>query len=77
MLINYFLSEDSQKAASEEGFYPVFEEMEVVEKYQDVIGLKEEDKVYKIDVEKMAAVREEWTDRWAKEVVPELGKSLK
>ena len=44
--INYFLSEESQKAASEEGFYPVLEGMEVAEKYRDVIGLKEEDKVY-------------------------------
>lgn len=75
--INYFLNEESQKASADEGFYPVLEGMSVSEKYEDVIGLKETDKTYKLDVETVAAIREEWTDRWAKEVVPELGKSLK
>jgi putative spermidine/putrescine transport system substrate-binding protein len=75
--INYLISEESQKAISEEGFYPVVKGMEIPEKYQDIIGLKETDKTYNIDLTKMAAIRGEWTERWAKEVTPELGKLLK
>jgi putative spermidine/putrescine transport system substrate-binding protein len=75
--INYLISEESQKAISEEGFYPVVKGMSIPEKYQEIIGLKETDKTYKPDLAKLAQIRGEWTERWAKEVTPELGKLLK
>jgi putative spermidine/putrescine transport system substrate-binding protein len=46
-------------------------------KYQDIIGIKNTDKTYKIDLKKYADARGEWAERWAKEVTPELGKLLK
>jgi putative spermidine/putrescine transport system substrate-binding protein len=75
--INYLISEESQKAISEEGFYPIVKGMELPEKYQEIIGLKDTDKTYKMDLEKMSAIRGEVTEKWAKEVTPELGKLLK
>jgi putative spermidine/putrescine transport system substrate-binding protein len=75
--VNYLISEESQKSISEEGFYPIVKGMSIPEKYKDIIGLKETDKTYKLDLEKLAKIRGEWTDRWTKEVTPELGKLLK
>ena len=75
--INYLISEESQKAISEEGFYPVVEGMSIPEKYEEIIGLKDTDKTYQPDIAKLAEIRGEWTDRWSKEVTPELGKLLK
>ncbi|MGG0286767.1 polyamine ABC transporter substrate-binding protein [Peribacillus butanolivorans] len=75
--INYLISEESQKTSAEAGFYPVLKGMKLPEKYESVIGLKESDKTYKPDVKKLAEIRSEWTDRWSKEVTPELGKLLK
>ncbi|WP_374723188.1 extracellular solute-binding protein [Peribacillus tepidiphilus] len=75
--INFLISEESQKSISEEGFYPVVKGMSIPDKYKDIIGLKDTDKTYKLDLAKLAGIRGEWTDRWAKEVTPELGKLLK
>jgi putative spermidine/putrescine transport system substrate-binding protein len=74
--INYLISEESQKATSAAGFYPVVKGMKLADKYEPFIGLKDTDKTYKPDFAKFAKVRAEWTDRWAKEVTPELGKLL-
>jgi putative spermidine/putrescine transport system substrate-binding protein len=75
--INYLISEEAQQLISEAGFYPVVKGMKLPEKYQASIGLKETDKTYKPDFAKFAKVRAEWSDRWTKEVTPELGKLLK
>jgi putative spermidine/putrescine transport system substrate-binding protein len=75
--IDYLVSEESQKAISEEGFYPVVKGMEIPEKYKEIIGLKESDKTYKLDLEKLAPLKNEYTEKWSKEVTPELGKLLK
>ncbi|MGE8207177.1 ABC transporter substrate-binding protein [Heyndrickxia sp. NPDC080065] len=75
--INYLISEDSQKLISEKGFYPVVEGVELPKEYEESIGLKESDKTFKPDFAKFAEIRAEWSDRWAKEVTPELGKLLK
>lgn len=75
--VNYLISEESQKATSEEGFYPVVKGMSIPEKYKDIIGLKDTDHIYQPDIKKLAEIRGEWTDRWAKEITPELGKLLK
>ncbi|MFJ7730027.1 extracellular solute-binding protein [Neobacillus sp. NPDC097160] len=75
--VNYLISEESQKAISEEGFYPVVNGMDIPDKYKDIIGLKDTDKTYTVDINKLAKIRGEWTDRWTKEVTPELGKLLK
>ncbi|MDQ0219255.1 extracellular solute-binding protein [Peribacillus cavernae] len=75
--INYLINEESQKSISEEGFYPVIKGMSIPEKYEEIIGLKDSDKTYKPDIAKLAETRGEWTDRWSKEVTPELGKLLK
>ena len=74
--INYLISEESQKSISEEGFYPVVKGMSIPDKYKDIIGLKDTDKTYKPDIKKLAEIRGVWTDRWAKEITPELGKLL-
>lgn len=75
--INYLISEEAQELISDKGFYPVVNGMEIPEKYEESIGLKETDKTFKPDFEKFAEIRGEWTDRWSKEVTPELGKLLK
>ncbi|QGQ45472.1 ABC transporter substrate-binding protein [Metabacillus sediminilitoris] len=75
--INYLVSEESQSLIAEQGFYPVAEGVEFPEKYQESIGLKDTDKTYKPDIAGYAEIRAEWSDRWAKEVVPEIGKLLK
>lgn len=75
--INYLVSEESQALISEAGFYPVVQGMELPEKYKDSIGLKDSDKTFIPDPSKFAEIRAEWTDRWSKEVVPEIGKLLK
>jgi putative spermidine/putrescine transport system substrate-binding protein len=75
--INYLISEEAQELISDKGFYPVVNGMDIPEKYKESIGLKETDKTYKPDFAKFAEIREEWTDRWSKEVTPELGKKLK
>ncbi|MFJ8064000.1 ABC transporter substrate-binding protein [Psychrobacillus sp. NPDC096426] len=75
--INYLISEEAQGLIAENAFYPVVKGMSLLEKFEPVIGLKETDKTFVPDPAKMAEVRGEWTDRWAKEVTPELGKLLK
>ncbi|QNU21642.1 polyamine ABC transporter substrate-binding protein [Geobacillus thermoleovorans] len=74
--VNFLISEESQKQIAESGFYPVLKGMKVASKYEKSIGLKENDRVFRPDFKKMAEIREEWTDRWAKEVTPELGKKV-
>ncbi|MGE7878827.1 ABC transporter substrate-binding protein [Peribacillus muralis] len=75
--INYLVSEEAQQFISEKGFYPTVEGMKLPEKYEESIGLKESDKTFKPDFAKFAEIRAEVSDRWAKEVTPELGKKLK
>ncbi|MDQ0271785.1 ABC transporter substrate-binding protein [Cytobacillus purgationiresistens] len=75
--IDYLISDEAQELVAEQGFYPVAEGLELPEKYQESIGLKESDATFKPDVPKFAEVRAEWSDRWNKEVVPEIGKLLK
>jgi putative spermidine/putrescine transport system substrate-binding protein len=75
--INFLISEESQKQIAESGFYPVLKGMKVAPKYEKSIGLKDSDHVFRPDFKKLAEVREQWTDRWAKEVTPELGKNVK
>ncbi|MEH7122198.1 ABC transporter substrate-binding protein [Bacillus sp. JJ1773] len=75
--INYLVSKESQELISEQGFYPVVEGLELPEKFQESIGLKDTDKTYKPDFAAFAEIRAEWSDRWTKEVVPEIGKLLK
>ncbi|MDQ0860977.1 ABC transporter substrate-binding protein [Bacillus sp. V2I10] len=74
--INYLISEEAQGLISEGGFYPIVEGMKIPDKYEDSIGLKESDKTFKPDFAKFAEIRAEWSDKWAKEVTPELGKKL-
>ncbi|QQZ07726.1 ABC transporter substrate-binding protein [Heyndrickxia vini] len=75
--INYLISEDSQALIADKGFYPVVEGVELPEKYEESIGLKDTDKTFKPDFAKFAEVRAEWSDRWAKEVTPKLSTLLK
>ncbi|MGE7765823.1 ABC transporter substrate-binding protein [Peribacillus sp. NPDC096540] len=75
--INYLISEEAQALISEKGFYPTVEGMGISEKFEESIGLKETDKTFKPDFAKFAEIRAEVSDRWAKEVTPELGKKLK
>ncbi|MFJ7470181.1 ABC transporter substrate-binding protein [Peribacillus frigoritolerans] len=75
--INYVISEEAQALISEKGFYPTVEGMKIPEKYEESIGLKSSDKTFKPDFAKFAEIRAEVSDRWAKEVTPELGKKLK
>jgi putative spermidine/putrescine transport system substrate-binding protein len=72
--INFIISETSQEKIAQSGFYSVLTDIELPEKYESVIGIKETDKVYTPDFIKIADVREMWTERFVKEVVPELGK---
>ncbi len=75
--INYLVSEEAQELISENAFYPVVNGMTIPEKYKSVIELKETDKTFKPDFAKFSEIRGEWTDKWAKEITPELGKLLK
>lgn len=75
--INYLISEEAQKATADQGFYPVVQGISIPEKYEKVIGLKDTDKIYTFDIKKLAESRAEWTDRWSKEVTPELGSLVK
>ncbi|MED3563891.1 ABC transporter substrate-binding protein [Bacillus xiapuensis] len=75
--LNYVVSAKSQALIAEQGFYPVVEGVKFPEKFQESIGLKDTDKTYKPDFAAYAKVRAEWSDRWTKEVVPEIGKKLK
>ncbi|RDE18688.1 ABC transporter substrate-binding protein [Parageobacillus thermoglucosidasius] len=75
--VNFLVSEEAQKQIAESGFYPVLKDMKVAPKYEKSIGLKDSDPVFRPDFKKMAEIREQWTDRWAKEVTPELGKKVK
>ncbi|MBN6188104.1 polyamine ABC transporter substrate-binding protein [Aneurinibacillus sp. BA2021] len=74
--IDYLVSEESQKATADSGFYPVVKGMQLPEKYQASIGLKDTDKTFTPDFAKFAKIRAEWSDRWSKEVTPQLGKLL-
>ncbi|TDG00368.1 ABC transporter substrate-binding protein [Paenibacillus piri] len=77
-LINYLISEESQKLISDGGFYPTVKGMKISSKFEDSIGIKEDtDKVYRPDIKKLSEIRAVWMDRWTKEVSPELGKSVK
>lgn len=73
--INYVISEEAQALISEKGFYPTVEGMKIPEKFEESIGLKASDKTFKPDFAKFAEIRAEVSDRWAKEVTPELGKN--
>ncbi|MEH6940947.1 ABC transporter substrate-binding protein [Bacillus sp. JJ722] len=75
--INYLIGEEAQKAISEKGFYPIVEGLDIPDKYKESIGLTEKDKTFKPDFAKFAEVRATYSDRWAKEVTPELKKLLK
>ncbi|MGM9925572.1 MAG: ABC transporter substrate-binding protein [Bacillus sp. (in: firmicutes)] len=75
--INYLISEEAQTAISDKGFYPIVEGLDIPDKYKESIGLKETDKTFTPDFAKFAEVRAEYSDRWAKEVTPELKKLLK
>lgn len=74
--IDYLVSEEAQSLIAEEGFYPIAEGVELPEKYQESIGIAEDDPTFKPDVPQFAEIRAEWSDRWNKEVVPEIGKLL-
>lgn len=74
--INFIIAETSQEIVAESGFYPVLEGVPLAEKYESVIGIKETDNVYTPDFKKIAEVHEMWIERFAKEVVPELGKKV-
>jgi putative spermidine/putrescine transport system substrate-binding protein len=75
--LNFMISEEAQKLIADSGFYPVLKGMKVSQKYEAVIGLKENDPVFRPDVLKLSEIRSTWTDRWSKEVTPELGKKVK
>jgi putative spermidine/putrescine transport system substrate-binding protein len=51
--------------------------MKLAAKYEDSIGIKEKDPVFRPDVKKLSEIRATWLDRWQKEVTPELGKNVK
>jgi putative spermidine/putrescine transport system substrate-binding protein len=75
--LNFFLTQEMQQLTADSGFYPVLTGMKASPQYEAAIGLKDTDKMFQPDVKKLAAIRTEWTDRWNKEVTPELGKSVK
>jgi putative spermidine/putrescine transport system substrate-binding protein len=75
--INFCLSDEIQNALADSSFYPVLKGMKVSAKYEPIVGLKESDKVYKPDVEKLAKARPDMIDKWSKEVSPLLGKNVK
>jgi putative spermidine/putrescine transport system substrate-binding protein len=74
--VNYLISEEAQQMISEGGFYPTLKGMKIPEKYESVIGIKESDPVFKPDIAKLSEIRATWTERWAKEVTPQLGKKV-
>lgn len=75
--INFMVTEDSQKQIAEIAFYPVVKDVKLPEKYDSIIGFKENDPVYKPDFAGIAKIQPEWTEKWTKEVTPELGKKVK
>ncbi|MGG5253578.1 ABC transporter substrate-binding protein [Neobacillus sp. SM06] len=75
--INYIISKEAQALIADKGFYPVAKGMKIAKKYEDSIGLKDTDKTFKPDFAKFAAIRAEMSDKWSKEVTPELGKLVK
>ncbi|MDR7001890.1 ABC transporter substrate-binding protein [Neobacillus niacini] len=75
--LNYLVSAKSQALIAEQGFYPVVKGVEFPDKFQESIGLKDTDKTFKPDFAAFAKIRADWSDRWTKEVVPEIGKKLK
>ncbi|KIL35473.1 ABC transporter substrate-binding protein [Cohnella kolymensis] len=75
--LNFLITEESQKLFAEEAFYPVLKGMKVAPKYEASIGLKDTDPVFSPDVVKLGEIRAAWTERYAKEVTPELGKKVK
>ncbi|WP_284037027.1 extracellular solute-binding protein [Neobacillus sp. 114] len=74
--INLCISEDIQKVLADSSFYPVIKGTKVSDKVEQIIGLKESDKIYKPDVEILAKARPEMVDRFSKEVSPLLGKKV-
>ncbi|MFM1654167.1 extracellular solute-binding protein [Brevibacillus sp. B_LB10_24] len=75
--LNYLLSEEAQLQVAESGFYSVLKGAKVPEKYASVTSLNESDPLFKPDFAKLSEIRAAMTDRWAKEVTPELGKKVK
>lgn len=75
--INYIISNEAQAEIADKGFYPVVKGMKLPKKYEDSIGIKESDKTFKPDFAKFASIRSDMTDKWSKEVTPELGKLVK
>ncbi|MFM1653913.1 polyamine ABC transporter substrate-binding protein [Brevibacillus sp. B_LB10_24] len=75
--VNYLISEEGQQMISEGGFYPTIKGLKLPEKLEPFIGIKENDPVFKPDIAKLSEIRATWTDRWAKEVTPLLGKKVK
>lgn len=75
--IDFFLEKTSQAALTELGFSSVVEGVGVADKYKDVLALQEGTKAFIPSPEKLMELRGTWSDRWAQEVRPELGKGLK
>ncbi|MBB4827027.1 putative spermidine/putrescine transport system substrate-binding protein [Sporosarcina luteola] len=73
--INFVTEETSQKIVAESGFYPVLTDVSLPENIEEIIGISDA-KVYTPDFELIAKESENWIERFAKEVVPELGKGL-
>ncbi|WP_423800889.1 extracellular solute-binding protein [Neobacillus sp. SAB-20_R2A] len=75
--INFMVTVDSQKKIAEIAFYPVVKSVKLPENYDSIIGFKDSDPVYKPDFAGIAKIQPEWTEKWTKEVTPELGKKVK
>ena len=75
--INFMVTEDSQKKIAEIAFYPVIKNVTLPENYESIIGLEESDTVFTPDFSGIAKIQQEWTEKWTKEVTPELGKKVK
>lgn len=74
--IDFVTKETSQEVVAKSGFYPVLTDISLPDEIEAVIGISNA-KVYTPDFELIAKVNEEWIERFAKEVVPELGKDIR
>ncbi|TDF89726.1 ABC transporter substrate-binding protein [Paenibacillus piri] len=74
--INFMISEEVQHVVADNGFYPTIKGVKIPDKYIPVIGMKDTDSVYKPDVAKLSESRNMWSERWIKEVNPQLGKKV-
>jgi putative spermidine/putrescine transport system substrate-binding protein len=75
--VDFLLNDDSQKVVADNAFYPVTKGVPLPSKYDSIIGFKDSDNLFRPDVPKLAELREKWTDRWVKEVTPQLGTKVK